>query len=391
MANNNRATTPCIARYSSIDDVPDSVHRDLAYRTTEEFFGSIEWFDCLLNYGFRETPRSQFVAGFDRSHAPGNSYLLCLREDAKRKRLRGLTNFYTLRFPGFGGPSRPSQDVVDRIFSTLLSDGSVWNEIELCYLSPTCPNTGMLYSALISAGWRVGLFHQCWNYFVDVRESTFDDYWSARSSRLRNTVRRKARRASARYCIRTEIFRESGELSTGLADYERVYARSWKQPETSVDFVPALIRLCADLGILRLGILYLDDIPAAAQIWIVAARKASIYKLAHNAEFDSLSVGSLLTAYMFEQAIDVDQALEIDFGIGDEAYKTDWMRSRRQLVCLQAINPRSVGGLCALAKRGLRGALGKIGLREHTPVQAHDRYMHGAGTQSTVDRTYSSI
>src|SRR5207302_827569 len=79
-----------------------------------------------------------------------------------------------------------------------------------------------------------------------------------------------------------------------IADYQTIYAASWKPPEDFPEFIPALIRLAAELGALRLGIYYIDGAPAAAQFWILWHGRAVIYKFAHDKQFDDLSLGTLL-------------------------------------------------------------------------------------------------
>src|SRR5690606_21002064 len=97
-------------------------------------------------------------------------------------------------------------------------------------------------------------------------------------------------------------------------------------------------------------------------------RVSYIYKLAHDPDYNALSVGSLLTAHMFEHAIDVDQVSEIDFGVGDEPYKRDWTDTRRQRIGLQAVNLRTLRGFLLGMRLTIRDVLRNLGLRSYTPV-----------------------
>jgi CelD/BcsL family acetyltransferase involved in cellulose biosynthesis len=81
---------------------------------------------------------------------------------------------------------------------------------------------------------------------------------------------------------------------------------------------------------LRLGILHLNSVPVAAQLWLTHGGVASIYKLAYDEEASRYSAGTVLTAAMFEQALDRDHVVEIDYLNGDEPYKRDWMSHRRE-------------------------------------------------------------
>ena len=79
--------------------------------------------------------------------------------------------------------------------------------------------------------------------------------------------------------------------------------------------------------------------------------------------------GSLLTAHMYKQAIEVDKVAEIDFGVGEETYKRDWTDSRRQLVDLQAINRQALRGSLLSMRMSVRDALRRVGLRRYTRVR----------------------
>ncbi len=129
--------------------------------------------------------------------------------------------------------------------------------------------------------------------------------------------------------------------------YRKIYDNSWKIPESYPDFIAGFLAACIEDGALRLGILYVDDEPAAAQIWTVTNGEATIYKLAYDEKFKNLSVGSVLTAKIMEHVLDVDKARCIDFGYGDDPYKKDWTRQRRERMTL--IGFRISGPLGALA------------------------------------------
>jgi CelD/BcsL family acetyltransferase involved in cellulose biosynthesis len=104
------------------------------------------------------------------------------------------------------------------------------------------------------------------------------------------------------------------------------------------------------MGTLRLGIIHVDGEPAAAQLWFVHNGCALIYKLAYDERFADLSVGTILSAALFQHALDVDKVTEVDYLSGDDAYKKDWMSHRRERWGILALNPRTPRGALAIAR-----------------------------------------
>jgi CelD/BcsL family acetyltransferase involved in cellulose biosynthesis len=168
---------------------------------------------------------------------------------------------------------------------------------------------------------------------------------------LRNTWRRKRRKLRQSHWLNTRFFCDDASIEGALADYQTVYAASWKPAEFFPDFVPALIRLAAGLRALRLGIYYLDGMPAAAQFWIVWRGRGFICKLAHDKRFDALSLGTILTMEMFERVLADDRPREISLGRGDDPYKKLWLPKRRERWGITAANPWTLRGLRLGLKR----------------------------------------
>ena len=112
----------------------------------------------------------------------------------------------------------------------------------------------------------------------------------------------------------------------------------------------------AEKGMLRLGIARLGDQAVAAQLWIVAGRKASIFKLAYHENYADYSPGTVLTAHLLSHVIERDSVTEVDFLKGDDKYKRMWMSHRRERRGIVAYNPATITG----AMLSLKELLGRL-------------------------------
>jgi len=204
--------------------------------------------------------------------------------------------------------------------------------------------------AFKSAGFVVQTFFSFGNWYLPVNGRSFQEYSTSLPSVLKNTLHRKRKKLEKSGRAKIEIVTGGEGLKAAIDAYLKVYLSSWKQPEPFPNFVPGLIQMCARMGALRLGIVYVDGEPAAAQLWMVHRGKALIYKLAYDERFADLSVGTILSATLFEHALDVDKVEEVDYLSGDDAYKKDWMSQRRERWGILALNPRTPRGLLAIAR-----------------------------------------
>lgn len=184
------------------------------------------------------------------------------------------------------------------------------------------------------------------------RPECWEAYWESRPGKLRSTVQRKGKRFSE-HGGRFAIYSSCCDVELATSAFQAVYANSWKAQEPHTAFIPALIRLLAQQGSLRLGVAWLEHVPVAAQLWLHAAGKTEIFKLAYDQRYKEWSAGSLLTAHLMKHAIDVDLATEVDFLSGDDSYKADWMDLSRRRWFLDAAHPSTLRGAVSCIRLGL--------------------------------------
>ena len=258
-----------------------------------------------------------------------------------------LANFYTSRYLPPLAAEVSVSDMAE-LFRAVRSSRPRPRSITLAPLDHASREFEVLRGALRRAGLVTYDYFCFGNWYMPVTMSG-EQYLESRPGEVRSTLRRMSRRFESERG-RIEILQSPADVERAITAYTQVYAVSWKQPEPYPDFVPGLIRLCAARGWLRLGVAWVGDQAIAAQLWIVAKEHASIFKLAYRPEFARLSPGTLLTAALMKQVIDVDHVTEVDYLTGDDAYKQSWMTHRRERWGLVAYDPLSPGGASLLAR-----------------------------------------
>jgi hypothetical protein len=346
-----------VASYGSFLEIPESLRARCSYRVGQPFFVSVEWFRCLYESGLRRQADLRVYAA-SRDHNDAKAALFAVSETPGV--LRSLSSQYTTRFALTG-----DVDELPALTQAIASERPPWDRVELRLLSGDDPSTWSLADALSDAGFAVEVFFETTNCRSRLEGRRFDQYMSDRPSRLTSTVKRRRGRLEAFAPSIRVLVHPGRDLDAGLDAYEAVYGASWKRAETSRDFIRRLAATCAELGILRLGIMNVSGKPAAAQLWIMDRGTATMYKTAYDAQFAQWSVGTVLMAAMFEHLIDRDGATEIDLGVGDEPYKMDWVSEARPLVGIEALNLRTARGRWLLLRRGARDVLRRMGLRPY--------------------------
>jgi hypothetical protein len=309
----------------------------------DSFFTLPAWYDLMARYG---VPAGSKIRVYT-DERPGSAMALLLCSTAREagRCLTSLANFYSVEHSIISGPGTGLDAGFAAILPEILSERPRWDGIGLAELDPLDPSYHTAVRCLRRAGLLVECAFDSGTWYEETAGLSFADYVAARPSELRNTWRRKRRKVDRSNRLSRAFFADGARIDQAIADYQTIYAASWKPAESFPEFIPALIRLAAELGALRLGIYYIDGMPAAAQFWILWHGRAVIYKLAHDKRLDDLSLGTLLTMEMTERVLADDHPREISFGRGDDHYKKLWLPKRRERWGINAANPRTWSGL----------------------------------------------
>lgn len=301
-------------------------------------FGAPDWFTMLHDYCLAEYP-AHIVSERNGDDA------VALPLMAKDGALQSLSNWYSFHWrPLVAGDERATAPLLNTLLRNLK------NVAPRLVFSPVPTEDGSanrLETALRQAGWRVAVDTISQNHWLETKGRSFDDWWAERPGVLRSTVKRKAKKGLVTLSI-TSAFSDAD-----WDDFETVYRQSWKPPESHPKFLRERARLDAEQGMLRLGIARIEGAPVAAQYWVTAYGTAHIQKLAHVADHDALSPGTLLTHALFRHAFDVDHVHRVDFGTGDDGYKRDWMEDDAPLVTIRAWDGGQPAAWPSLLRHGL--------------------------------------
>jgi CelD/BcsL family acetyltransferase involved in cellulose biosynthesis len=295
------------------------------------------------------------IAGVEADTPPGMPLACLVGRHRERdpaffgaRSFTSLSNYYTLRY----GPVVDDGDSRGALAALIQGLRARRPRYAVLHFEPLAADAALsddLAVALRGAGLIARRYFRFGNWYDDTRGLSFCDYLARRPAALRNTFRRNSRRLAGAGAVRVDVVQDGRGLADALDRYEQVYAASWKRSEPYPAFIRRLAAALADAGALRLGLLYVDHQPVAAQVWLVWQGRAILYKLAHDRAFDALSPGTVLTMRMLERLLDEERIGELDLGAGDDPYKRLWASRRRERVGLVAFDP--------LTLRGAMGAL----------------------------------
>lgn len=352
--------------YESFDALPESytaLFSDASARLG--VFASLPWFNNLAKTVFKDEKKIR-IYGIETGTEPMRPCLALPMSFEEKcggflspRRLTSAGNYYTSFFsPITADEANISPAPLAALAAAIATDSPRWDVIDF---HPMAPGTALfdgLIQALRSSRMAVQRYFCFGNWYLDVNGRSFKEYHENLPSKLRNTLARKSRQLTASNRLAISLVVDGRGVDEAVASFVQVYNASWKRPEPFPDFIPGLIRTCAQHGWLRMGVAHIDGEPAAAQIWIVNHGIAYIYKLAYAEKYSKLSVGSILTSRLMEHVIDVDKVNEVDYLTGDDSYKRDWMSHRRVREGIVAFNLRTSAGVI-LACRHLGGQMAK--------------------------------
>jgi hypothetical protein len=224
-----------------------------------------------------------------------------------------------------------------------------WTVARLIRLQAECSTTTSLEESLGQAGVPYTNKADEANWVWDGPGVDARAYFAQLQYNIRRNVKGCAKKLEPHGPVRFEMV--TGQVEERhVRDYRAVSGRSWKEPEADPAFHPALMRVAARRGWLRLGFLYVGERPIASQLWLMSRGRGYIVKLAYDEEFRAASAGTLLTWRMVEHCMDHDGMRYFDYLRGDDEYKRLWCNVRRERRSVMAFRPGVTGRALHLLK-----------------------------------------
>lgn len=357
------SVSPRIEAYEALSAMPDSGLALFRSAEQDSFDLADDWFRLLAGHGLAEGSSARYYALLD------DGVVRCVLpvRISGRHEVHGLTTFYTTLYRPLLAPDLPPDHFATVVRHSLEDTGA--SSIRLDAMDTRHHSFVTTLAAMRLAGLQAFTFFSHGNWYLPASGLAFEDYFAALPSRVRNTVRRGEKRLLASGHVEILSGAANEDLERAVDAWQRIYAASWKRPEPFPDFMPGLIRLCAARRWLRMGIAYHENVPVAAQIWVVNAGRAAIYKLAYDQAFARLSAGTVLTARLMRHVLDEDRVDEVDYLVGDDGYKKDWMTKRRARQGIVAYDWRRWRGLRGMLLQALGQARRRLALVRETGAE----------------------
>lgn len=264
----------------------------------------------------------------------------------RQRRIEALKIWYTFRVAPLFTAGADRAALLEALAASLVG------QTPHLLLEPLPDEDGLataLAAALRKTGWVTFMGACDVNHVLDIAGRSYAEYLASRPGPLRTTLKRKSGKVAVELVNRFD--------PALWAEYEAVYAASWKPEEGCPAFLRAFAEQEGAAGRLRMAVARARGEAVAAQFWTVEGETAFIHKLAHTEASKPLSPGTTLSAALFEQVIDRDRVSLIDFGTGDDGYKRDWMEQVRPRYRIEAYRPLRPGNWPLIAKAALRARL----------------------------------
>jgi CelD/BcsL family acetyltransferase involved in cellulose biosynthesis len=337
-----------VRAYSDFDSLPEPVAAFLAAAGERSFFSSAAWFRVVVRTAGPPADRPRIYAS-ERDGRVVAALVVRARERA------GPLKSHVVTSPSHGldafvnGPiladANDGEAGVRAIVKAILGASPPVHVFRFECLDPQSRECRALVDALRGQRLRVETFSDPFLTFGETVEGlAIEQYLERRPPALRDYIERQVAAWEGTGRGRFEIVTGGTGFALALVDYALVDVQSWKDQEPYPDCLAQLLEAASRAGVLRLGLLYYDDRPVAAQIWIVSAGRATLWRSRFAKKFALHSVGAVVTFAAMRHILAADRPRELEFGPGDDSGRQQWLERRNTRIGVAVFNLRTAKG-----------------------------------------------
>ncbi len=344
-----------ISTYENLKSLPEKIQAHWQHGQERAFDSSFEWYKWLIASALKPESSPLLIA----VEKEGSCIILPLQiyYSNGQKYLSALTTVYSHDFAPIPIFTSNSNELSTKDYTAdLVREGIIFaiknhlpTIVDLNPIDKNSPWFEPLISGIRKSGMITDTYFRFGNW-LNPYISTIENYKTTLPSQLKNTIKRKQSKLNREHVWEVKIYAKIQDIESPYQEYKHLYQLRWKKEEGNNNFVDKIIVDLAEKGDLRLGILYIDTKPVAAQIWFNSNKTASIFKLAYDEKYKQFSPGTLLTYDMIEYSITHDHITKLDFLSGDDDYKKQWMSQRDEKWGIIAFNKRSPYGIFSAIK-----------------------------------------
>jgi CelD/BcsL family acetyltransferase involved in cellulose biosynthesis len=244
-----------------------------------------------------------------------------------------------------------SASAVERLLDWLLQAGG-WDLLDLPNLPAESPTAGLLAAAAEQRGLRLARFETHRRPYLTL-DGTWEQYLASRPQKLRYNLRARRRQLGAQGALRFRHHNQPDQVQQQLPRAVELHALRWSDQHTSTRFSRSAAaqrfyaeaaRRLAERGWLDLATLELDDRLLAFALCFLHQDKLYYYLPAFDPGYARFAPSTILLAHLIEWAYDLGLG-ELDFMLGQEAYKEQWASGSRGTLRLLVAAPGSRGRL----------------------------------------------
>ncbi|MDX2463108.1 MAG: GNAT family N-acetyltransferase [Porticoccus sp.] len=355
--------------FRSYQELPDHYAEVLTVAATKGFFYEQPWFEFLMKDYYAEDSEF-FLYSVEDSESSAPLLLMPMRftqidgavHGAKTLSTVGHMENFSLLSVIFSDKLESQKDrlnVLGALFNVFKCGDSELQhpKVDVLRLWPVDVGGEMediVYGALKQAGFLVQQYENSYNQYENTSGLSYEEYFENRSSNHRYNVRRRQRNLEKAGNLEFCFYSDGAEediYQKCMDGYILSSVESWKSPGSMTSRgILDLIKLTAKLGHLRLGVIFLNGRPMAAQFWIVSGGVGHCMRLAYDEAYKKDAPGVVLTHFIMEHLLDTDHVDAVDFGYGDDEYKSKWMKDSRHYAGFMAFNSSTILGLFFGAK-----------------------------------------